>query len=133
AGDRLAAMTSPGRLRAFTALCLLLPGTPMLFQGQEFQSSKRFVYFADFPEPLRSAVERGRGEFLTQFPNVPAKLDQSPCDLSTFLKCKIDWREFEAHTEAVALHRDLLTLRRSDAVFSAQPAHGLDGAVLGPE
>jgi len=64
---------------------------------------------------------------------VPAKLDQSPCDRSTFLNCKLDWREFESHSEVIALHRDLLALRRSDTVFSAQPAHGLDGAVLGPE
>ena len=133
AGDRLPALTSPGRLRAFTALFLLLPGTPMLFQGQEFQSSKPFVYFADLPARLRSGVERGRGKFLSQFPNVPAKLDQSPCDPSTFLECKLDWREFEAHADVVALHRDLLALRRNDAVFSAQPAHALDGAVLGPE
>ena len=156
AGARLPALTSPGRLRAFTALFLLLPGTPMLFQGQEFQSSKPFVYFADLPPSLKSDVERGRGEFLAQFPNIPAKLDLSPCEPSSFAKCKLDWREFDAHPEAVALHRDLLALRRSDSVFSGYklsraPAReseisgadfralgalgeiDLDGAVLGPE
>jgi len=133
AGLRLAALTSPGRLRAFTALVLLLPGTPMLFQGQEFQSSKHFLYFADLPDSLRSDVERGRAKFLAQFPNIPAKLDQSPCDPSTFLQCKLDWAESQSHPEAVALHRDLLALRRSDSVFSAQASQGLDGAVLGPE
>ena len=133
AGARLPALTSPGRLRAFTALFLLLPGTPMLFQGQEFHSSKPFVYFADMPATLRTEVERGRGEFLAQFPNIQKRLDQSPCDPSSFSKCKLDWREFEEHSEAVALHRDLLLLRRSDAVFSAQSAHELEGAILGPE
>jgi maltooligosyltrehalose trehalohydrolase len=44
-GDRL---TSPGRWRAMTALTLLMPGTPMLFQGQEFSASAPFLYFADF-------------------------------------------------------------------------------------
>ena len=30
-----------------TALLLLAPGTPMLFQGQEFAASSPFCYFAD--------------------------------------------------------------------------------------
>lgn len=130
---RLPSLTSPGRLRAFTALFLLLPGTPMLFQGQEFFSSRPFAYFADLQGDLRQSVERGRGEFLTQFPNIPATLEESPCDPGTFEKCKLDWGEFERHAAAVALHRDLLALRRNDAVFAAQRAHGLDGAVLAPE
>src|SRR5690606_3377403 len=35
-GDRLHQITSPGRFRTLTALLLLAPQTPMLFQGQEF-------------------------------------------------------------------------------------------------
>src|SRR5206468_2672252 len=38
-GSRIHARTSPGRYRAMTALMLLMPGTPMLFQGQEFGAS----------------------------------------------------------------------------------------------
>jgi maltooligosyltrehalose trehalohydrolase len=41
--------------------------------------------------------------------------------------------ERESHTAAVALHRDLIGLRRRDPAFSAQNAHGVDGAVLGAE
>ena len=33
----------------------------------------------------------------------------------------------------LALHRDLLALRRGDPAFRAQRAGGVDGAVLGPE
>lgn len=131
-GARLWQVASPRRLRAFTALFLLLPGTPMLFQGQEFQSSHPFVFFADMPDGLREAVTRGRAEFLGQFPNI-TKLDDQPGDPATYAKCKLDWREFEMHGEAVALHRDLLALRRTDPVFSAQCPHAIDGAVLAPE
>ena len=130
-GTCLAKLAGPDSVRAFTALCLLLPGTPMLFQGQEFHSSRPFVFFADMPEPLRDAVARGRGEFLSQSPNI-RDLDDLPGNPASFEKCKLDWREFETHEEAVALHRDLLTLRRTDPVFSAQRAHALDGAVLAP-
>src|SRR5205823_2270699 len=38
-GERVHQLTSPGRHRAMTALVLLLPGTPLLFQGQEFAAS----------------------------------------------------------------------------------------------
>ena len=41
-GKRLHELTSPGRYRALTALLLLGPQTPMLFQGQEFAASAPF-------------------------------------------------------------------------------------------
>ena len=41
-GLRVSALSAPGVLRALTALTLLGPGTPMLFQGQEFASSSPF-------------------------------------------------------------------------------------------
>ncbi len=46
-GERLHELTTPGRLRALTALQLLGPATPMLFQGQEFAASSPFLYFGD--------------------------------------------------------------------------------------
>ncbi|MFL5212360.1 MAG: DUF3459 domain-containing protein, partial [Microvirga sp.] len=39
----------------------------------------------------------------------------------------------ERHGDAVALHRDLLRLRREDPTFARRRPGGLDGAVLGPE
>ena len=53
-----------------TALLLLGPNTPMLFQGQEFNASSPFMFFADFESDLAAAVRRGRGEFLLQFPSI---------------------------------------------------------------
>ena len=46
-GRRLSVLCSPAELRAMTALLLLGPATPMLFQGQEYGSQRPFVYFAD--------------------------------------------------------------------------------------
>ena len=63
-------LTSPARWRAMTALLLLAPGTPMLFQGQEFSASAPFLYFADHDPELAEAVRKGRAEFLTQFPSI---------------------------------------------------------------
>src|SRR5262249_4896096 len=55
-------MTSSGRLRALTTLLLLAPGTPMLFQGQEFAASSPFFYFADHPPELAKLVHQGRNK-----------------------------------------------------------------------
>jgi maltooligosyltrehalose trehalohydrolase len=135
-GKRIHQLTSPGRYRAMTALLLLLPGTPMLFQGQEFAASSPFLYFADHKPELANAVRGGRGEFLSQFrnlaqPEMQAQLPD-PSDAQTFAQCKLDLSERERHSAAYALHRDLLRLRRQDPVIRLQQPRGLDGAVLGP-
>ncbi len=56
-----------------------------------------------------------------------------PCDPQTFERSKLDWSQREQNAEALAMHRDLLRLRRDDPVFAAQRADRLFGAVLGPE
>ena len=66
-GQRCHALTSPGRYRAVTALLLLGPQTPMLFQGQEFATSSPFLFFADHNPELSQLVRKGRAEFLAQF------------------------------------------------------------------
>src|SRR5690606_38790927 len=66
-GERCHNLTSPGRFRAMTALLLLGPQTPMLFQGQEYAASSPFFYFADHNPELARLVAKGRAEFLAQF------------------------------------------------------------------
>ena len=135
AGRRLQLETSPGRCRALTALLLLLPQTPMLFQGQDFWASTPFFYFADHKPELAAGVRDGRTTFISQFPSIAAKERSTrvhdPTDPLVFLRSKLDWSERAEHAEAVALHRDLLTLRREDRVIRAQKPRALDGAVLG--
>jgi maltooligosyltrehalose trehalohydrolase len=136
-GQRVQFMTSPGRLRAMTALMLLAPGTPMLFQGQEFASSSPFCYFADHKIGLARLVEEGRTKFLGQFRSqatsemVPLLTD--PANPSTFERCKLDFSERKRNHHSYDLHRDLLRVRREDPVFSAQAPGCVDGAVLAEE
>ena len=136
-GERCHLLSSPGRFRALTALLLLGPATPMLFQGQEFCASAPFRYFADHEPELAQAVQKGRLEFLAQFPSLKGPEMQAciadPRDPSTFEICRLDLSERESHASCYAMHRDLLRLRREDPVFRAQAAGGLDGAVLTPE
>jgi maltooligosyltrehalose trehalohydrolase len=136
-GLRLHCLTSPGRLRALTALLLLAPGTPMLFMGQEFAASTPFLFFADHSEELARLVRKGRAEFLKQFRSLAVFEQQAPLadpdDPHTFESCKLDFTERQSHAEWYALHRDLLNLRRDDPIFRAQKPRGVDGAVLAPE
>jgi maltooligosyltrehalose trehalohydrolase len=135
-GLRCHALTDPGRYRAITALLLLAPGIPMLFQGQEFAASSPFLYFADLPPKQGQGVERGRAKFLRQFRSLStpemASRFEDPGDPKTFERSKLDHSEREPHTEAYALHRDLLKLRRTDPVFNSPREGSCDGAVLSP-
>lgn len=136
-GQRCHQLTSPGRYKAMTALMLLAPGTPMLFQGQEFASSSPFHYFADHKPELARLVCKGRAEFLAQFPSLATPELQAclpdPADPQTFERCKLDFNERETNSWYYRLHQDLLKLRREDEIFSAQRPRSLDGTVLSDE
>ena len=135
-GRRLHQVSAPGRLRAMTALLLLVPGTPMLFQGQEFASSAPFLYFADHKDELREPITNGRREFLGQFlslrdPEVLAAL-APPMDEETFMRSKLDPAERERNVEAVALHTDLIAIKRGDPVIGRSETR-VDGSAVSPE
>ena len=133
AGERVDRLCSPAALRAITTLFLLSPATPMLFQGQEFASSAPFLYFADHEPELARVVDRGRREFLAQFPSLKNAPEESfaPCaDPATFERCKLDFSERVSHAEIYLLHRDLLKLRSKTPAFSQQRSEQVHGAVL---
>ena len=134
-GRRLAAVCSAAELRAMTALLLLGPATPMLFQGQEYGSQRPFAYFADHTGELAQKTRSGRLEFLAQFPSLTAAETRAaipdPGAQSTFEQCKLRALD-DADNAYRALHADLIRLRRSDPAFAAQCAHCIEGAVIGP-
>jgi maltooligosyltrehalose trehalohydrolase len=136
-GSRLHQRVSPGRYRACTALLLLLPSTPLLFQGQEFGASTPFLYFADHEGELADAVSAGRATFVSQFPSLATKAAQArlaaPHDPTTVERCTLRWDEWETNQAHRRLHTDLLALRCNDVAFRQQRQGGIDGAVLGHE
>src|SRR5262249_7233305 len=93
--------------------------------------------FADHKPGLVEAIRKGRAKFLAQFPSLATPETQQrlpdPSDPRTFERCKLDPRERESHAEALALHADLLRLRREEPAFRSPRKGGLDGAVLGPQ
>jgi maltooligosyltrehalose trehalohydrolase len=136
-GLRCHVLTSPGRYKTLTALLLLGPGTPMLFQGQEFAASSPFFFFADFTGELSRLTRQGRAAFLSQFPSLAQPDMQAhlsdPTDPETFACSKLDLSERQHHGQMYALHRNLLRLRQTEPVFRSQRRGGMDGAMLGAE
>ena len=139
-GRRLQYLTSPGRCRAITALLLLAPGTPLIFQGQEFAASSPWCYFADHEGELRKLVREGRLKFLSQFVSLSGSDAQEqqpdPGDPATFQMCKLDLEERQRHASVYEMYKDLLRMRRVDPVFQHavyKCRRAIDGAVLGVE
>jgi maltooligosyltrehalose trehalohydrolase len=135
-GERMRFQTSPGRYRAMTALLLLGPWTPMLFQGQEFGASTPFAFFTDVGgDAIREAIRKGRYDFLSQFPSIRDSENKekipSPFDPALVARCTVDFSERKKNRELYDLHVDLIKLRREDRRFSQQIRSAVDGAVLG--
>ncbi len=126
-GDRMNVTASQADFLATSLLLLLLPQTPLLFQGQEFLSSSPFLFFTDHEPELGKLVTEGRrrefGSFglfcdprFRQFIPDP----QAP---ETFERSKLRLHEGEGGTGRLGaeLYRELLWLRHTDPVlFSAR-------------
>jgi maltooligosyltrehalose trehalohydrolase len=139
-GQRIHELSSLAQFRAMTALLLLAPQTPLLFQGQEFAASASFHYFADHTPELGKLICEGRKREHSLFPSVaqPEMLAsvRNPTTLDTFDRCKINFAERSQgyHGRIYQMHKDLLRLRREDSVFQRVAARGdIDGSVLGPD
>ncbi len=132
--ERLSALTSPGKLRAMTTLLLLAPETPMLFQGQEFNASTPFFYFADHEPSLAPLVDKGRRAFLSQFESLATEAAQRaippPHERTTFESCKLDFQERETHRPFYEMVETLLRLRREDVVVARQDKERIHGSVI---
>jgi maltooligosyltrehalose trehalohydrolase len=136
-GERPNMVATGSKYRAVTALLILMPGTPMLFQGQEFGATTPFLYFCDHKAEISKQVREGRARFLAQFPSLSLPEMQGvfndPGNPHTFEISKLDFSERQKNAPSYQLHKDLIALRRSDPVFS-NPAHrAVDGATLGTD
>ncbi len=136
-GERPNMIATRSKYRALTALLILMPGTPMLFQGQEFGATTPFLYFCDHKAEISKRVREGRATFLAQFPSLSLPEMQTvfndPGNPHTFEMSKLDFSEREKNAETYQLHIDLIALRRIDPVFSNPRHRATDGAVLGQE
>ncbi|HEY4059641.1 MAG TPA: alpha-amylase family glycosyl hydrolase [Kofleriaceae bacterium] len=136
-GERLTDLSDPGTLRALTAMLLLSPAMPLLFQGQETGTRIPWLFFVDHAENLHAPIREGRAKFVAQFsrlatPEVQTVL-RDPCVPETFRACVLDPTERDFSRPLPALHRDLLALRKAEMIIAtaALDATRIDGALLG--
>jgi malto-oligosyltrehalose trehalohydrolase len=119
-GDRIGKLAKPEALRAALALLLLAPSPPMLFMGEEWDTSTPFLFFCDFePELARLVTEGRRGEFASfaEFSD-PAARERipDPAAIATFEASKLRWDEREApkHRAWLDFYRGLLAIRKRE-------------------
>ncbi len=121
-GDRLHHIVGLDRYRIATALVLLAPFVPMLFQGEEWATAAPFQYFTDHGDPdLGRAVSEGRRREFSDF-GWGADQVPDPQDEQTFLRSKLDWEQLDAHQSILAWYRELLAIRRSYPELAAGAA-----------
>lgn len=124
-GQRLHHSVGRDDVLAAAMLLLLLPQTPLLFQGQEFLAAAPFMYFTDHEAELGRLVTEGRRR---EFRSFRAFEDESirqhipdPQDPATFTRSKLDLDTgaFGIGQLAAEFYRESLRLRREDRVLRA--------------
>lgn len=139
AGDRLTATLSYGRLAVAAVLTLTAPGTPMLFQGEEWGASTPWQFFTSHTEEwLAEATAKGRVEEFARM-GWDESIVPHPNRPETFRRSKLDWAEAERgdHVRLLRLYRDLARLRRerpelTDPSFASLGAEASQAGDAGP-
>jgi maltooligosyltrehalose trehalohydrolase len=114
-GDRISHLVSTDRAKIGSALVLLSPFVPMLFQGEEFGASSPFLYFTDHDDPeVGKAVTEGRKREFAAFGWNPEDIP-NPQGKEAFESSKLRWEELreEPHRSLFQWHCELIALRRA--------------------
>ena len=131
-GRRLIDISSQPAWRAMSALLLLGPWTPLLFQGEEWGSRKPFGYFSDHGPDLQRRIFEGRRSFLSQFTRLSSAFDGATTDAigrPLFDQCHLEHEAEPEKNPTWRLFRDLAAMRRSDGALGQHYAR-LSGATL---
>lgn len=136
-GDRIHASLTPEQHAAAIALILLGPGTPMLFQGEEWATSAPFAFFTDHDEELGPLVSAGRAEEFAEMGwegTIP-----DPQARETFTASMLPWDErgegehariLEWYRALIALRRAVPALRSGDLADTSVQALGEETVLL---
>jgi malto-oligosyltrehalose trehalohydrolase len=138
-GTRLSTRSAEPLLHAGISIVLLSPQIPLLFMGEEWGSSRPFLFFCDFEPRLADAVREGRRrEFahFAEFRDASArKRLPDPTRASTFEKSRLDWQEVgrRGHVRWLARYRRILAIRRREIMPRLRGMAGFAGTyrVLG--
>ncbi|KRA98426.1 malto-oligosyltrehalose trehalohydrolase [Devosia sp. Root685] len=134
-GDRITRIAHDDAVKALTAIYLLSPQIPMLFQGEEWASEQPFPFFSDVPAEVRETVRKGRQEELKGTPEHedPEKLSVEeavdPTSAKTFASAKLDWSNLKKrpHSTWLQHYRSLIDLRKMEIAPRLLGQEGFSG------
>ena len=137
-GERLGTLITPSAYRAASALLCLVPRTPLLFMGQEWNASTPFQFFTDHSTELGKLVTAGRREEFRDFDDFrnAERLHAipDPQAKATYENSKLKWHERKepTHEGVLALYREFLRLRRSHSALLTGSGASWKALELGP-
>jgi maltooligosyltrehalose trehalohydrolase len=113
-GERLGHLTDVPAWKAATALMLLSPFVPLLFQGEEWGASTPFQFFTDHHETLGKLVTEGRRREFDAFGWAAEEVPDPQLE-ETFRRSILRWEEIDEapHAECLEWHRLLLAVRQT--------------------
>jgi maltooligosyltrehalose trehalohydrolase len=138
-GARLNHQVDAATFRAISTLLVMVPETPLIFQGQEWATTAPFQYFTDHYFELGQLVTKGRREEFAAFAAFvdPARLAAIPDPQSreTFERSRLRWDELDAapHASMFRLYQRLIGLRASAAPLRACQRDAFDVQTLDDE
>ena len=115
-GERLSDLAGVDAAAAAAALVLLGPGTPLVFQGEEWAAGSPFPYFCDTPDAeLAEAIRSGRRAEFEAF-GWPPEAIADPLDPTVARGAILDWEELARapHRTVHGWYRTLVHLRRAE-------------------
>ncbi|WP_447553813.1 malto-oligosyltrehalose trehalohydrolase [Vreelandella sp. EE22] len=136
-GERLSVLADPDGLAAATLLLLLSPMVPLLFMGEEWGSTRPFLFFTEHNETLAEAVREGRrAEFADFSAFKDAKTREripDPNTLDTFTASipDFDAQQTPPHSAILERYRTLLALRHQHIVPRLEGAKALGAEPIG--
>ncbi len=126
-GERLSALTTPGRVKIAAALAMMSPFVPLMFQGEEWAASSPFLFFTDHEEELGRLVSEGRKKEFAAFGWKPEEIPD-PQDAATFARSRLNWDEIAEPDHAGDIGV-VSGIDRTTAIFCGFCLRGCDGGL----
>jgi maltooligosyltrehalose trehalohydrolase len=138
-GTRLNHHVDAPTFRAVSTLLLVVPETPLIFQGQEWATRAPFLFFTDHGDEIGRSITSGRREEFASFaafadPALRAAIPD-PQALQTFERSRLPWHELHEpeHASILRLYQRVIGLRATSAPMRTSDRASFDARALDAE
>jgi maltooligosyltrehalose trehalohydrolase len=138
-GTRLNHHVDAPTFRALSTLLLVVPETPLIFQGQEWATRAPFLFFTDHGDEIGRRITSGRREEFASFaafadPALRAAIPD-PQAPQTFERSRLPWHELHEaeHASILRLYQRVIGLRATSAPMRTSDRASFDARALDAE